>query len=121
MAKRYRVINETMERLCDRCLRRRIDQQLRRLIRKIISSGSVYAPVLAQCFGAGEDFFRDDVDGATIFRQCYPKRLRGTLLEFFEIITGQVETIGMVDAKACHRARAHQIQKKAVNGIKYLW
>src|SRR5207247_8876034 len=119
MAKRYRVINETMERLCDRCLRRRIDQQLRRLIRKIISSGSVYAPVLAQCFGAGEDFFSDDVDGATIFRQCYPKRLRGTLLEFFEIITGQVGTIGMVDAEACPCASHREIQKKVVTAIKH--
>src|SRR5436190_12090808 len=121
MTKRNRVTDEAMECLCDRSLRRRIDQHLRHLIRKIVTSGSVRAPVFAQCFRAGEDFLCDHVNSASVFRQADPKRFRATLLKFLEILSRQVKTIRMIDAKAADCASAHQIQKKPVNGIENLW
>src|SRR6266700_6241892 len=121
MAERNRVTDETMECFCYRSLGRRIDQQLHHLVRKIVTSGSVYAPVFAQRFRAGEDFFCDHVNGASVFGQADPERLRATLLEFFEILAGQVKTIRMSDAKPCHCAGAHQIQKKPMHGVKHLW
>ena len=81
----------------------------------------MHAPVFAQCFRAGEDFFCDHVNGASVFRQADPKRLRATLLEFFEILSGQVKTIRMIDAQASDGTTADQIQKEPVNGVKNLW
>src|SRR5437867_2980591 len=91
MTKRNRVTDEPMECFCDRSLGRRIEEQLHHLIRKIVTSGSVQAPVFAQRFRAGEDFFCDHINGASVFRKGDPKRLRATLLEFFEILAGQVK------------------------------
>src|SRR6266478_504618 len=107
MTKRNRVTNETMERLSDRPLGRRIDQQLRHLIRKIVARRAIHAPVFAQRLRAGENFFCDHVNGAPIFGQRDPKRLRATLLKFFEILSGQVKTIGVIDSQACYCASAH--------------
>jgi hypothetical protein len=83
--KRHRVTNETMERLCDRRFGRGIDQQLRHLIRKIVASGSVHGPVLAQGLGAGDDFLRQHVNRAAILGQFDPQRFRAALLKLFEI------------------------------------
>ena len=111
MAEWNRMPDETMERFCDRCFSRRIDQQLRHVIREIVARRSMHAPVPAQRFRASEDLFRQHVDGAPVFRQRNPERFCATLLKFFEIFARQVEAVGMIDAESGHRACAHQIQK----------
>ena len=110
-----------MKCFCDRRFGRRIDQQLRHLTREVVTRGSMHAPLLAQRFGAGENFFRHHVNGAPVLGQCNTERLRATLLKFFEILCRQVKTIRMIDAEACHCAITHQLQKKPVNGIENLW
>ena len=50
-----------------------------------------------------------------------PERLRATLLKFFKILARQIKTVGMIDAKSCHCACAHQLENKSVNGVKDLW
>ena len=67
MTKRHRVTDETMKRFCDRFLGRGIDEQLRYLIGKIVASGAVQAPIVAQPLGTCEDFLGDHVNGAPIF------------------------------------------------------
>src|SRR5206468_7999065 len=121
MAKGKRVIKERMECLVDRALGRGIEGQVHHLIPKIVTRGSVDPPVFAQRFRAGENLFRHHVNGAPVFRRRDPKRFRATLLKFLEILSRQVKTIRMIDAKAADCASAHQIQKKPVNGIENLW
>src|SRR5437870_10728650 len=112
MPKRNRVTDETMERFCDRRFGRRIDQQLRHLICKIVARGSMHTPVLAQGFRASEDFFRQHVDGAPTLAQSDPECFRAALLKLFEIFAWQVKTIRMIDAETCDRALAHQIDNE---------
>ena len=121
MPKRHRVGDKTMERFCDRCFGRGIDQQLRHLICKIVSGGTVNQPILPQRFRAVEDFFCQHVNGATTLGQCDPKRFRATLLKFFEILARQIKAVRVIDADTCHRPSAHQIESEPVNGVKDLW
>src|ERR1051326_960093 len=111
VTERNRVTDETMECFSDRRFRRRIDQQLCHLICKIVASGSVHRPVLAQRFGTSQDFFCQHVNGARICDRSYsPERFRATLLKLFEIFARQVQTVRMIDAEAGQRARAYQIE-----------
>ena len=104
------MTDETMKCFCDRRFGRRIDQQLRHLTRKVVTRGSMHAPLLAQCFGAGENFFRQHVNRAPILGQSDPERFRAALLKLFEIFAGQVQAIRMIDAEPCHCACAYQIE-----------
>ena len=79
------MTDETMKRFCDRRLSRRIDEQLRDEIGEIVTGRSVYWPVFAQGFRAGENFFCQHVDRPSVARQSGPERFRGTLLKFGEI------------------------------------
>ena len=99
-----------MERFCDRRFGRGIDQQLCCVIREIVASGSVHTPVFAQRFGARQDFFREQVNRASVLGQSGRDRFRATLLKLLKIFAWQVKSVRMINTKACHCAAAHQIE-----------
>src|SRR5438067_13158990 len=78
-------------------------------------------PVVRRSFGAGEDFFSEHVNRPPVRRQANSKRLRTTLLEFFEIFARQVQSIGMINAEPRQRPTAQQIEWQAMNRIENFW
>ena len=70
----------------------------------------MHEPILPQRLGASEDFFHHHVNSAPILRQGDRQRLRATLLKFFEVLAGQIETIWMIDAETGHSAGIYQLQ-----------
>ena len=85
MPKRNGVADETVECFCNRRFSRLFDEQLRELVGEIVAGRSMHRPFFAQCFRAGENFFRYHVDRPAVARPSDPERFRGTLLKFDEI------------------------------------
>ena len=114
------VSDETPERVRDRRLSRRIDQQLRHLIREIVAGSAVHRPIFPQRLSAGEDFLDDHVDGAAILRQRHSQRLCATPLQFFEIFSRQIKTVRVIDAQSGDGPGRNQLEKKLMSGVKNL-
>src|SRR5438034_684759 len=75
MAEMERVTDESLENFGDGAFRVVIDQHARDLIGEIVAGGAVDWPVLRQLFVAGQNFFDDQINGASILWQGYAQSL----------------------------------------------
>ena len=81
MAEMHGVADETMKRPGHVSFGRSVHKNPGGLVGKVVTGCSVQRPIGSQFFRAAQNFFRDHVNRAPIFRQRHAKDLGATALE----------------------------------------